>query len=409
MNEKALERFKRNVVRISSGTLNQLDNANDLQEMTYFTNILKNTFTDFSENPNTYIGSYCVMVPDELIYAFGYTPMRLCSGHNVAAMLGDELVPRDACPVIKASVGFQFMNILPIYKQCKAVILPLTCDGKKKSADILAKKLPVIPLPISTNKSVKGFDDDYKNLIALTKSLSSLTGRKLSNKKLIKAYKMIREAQDEVYLLTQLLAADHPLLKGSQFFAIVNSYNYANIEEWTMQLKKLNQILIRKKESIPIAKRKKVRVFLAGSPIMFPNFKIPFLLEKLGAHIVGDETCMSGRMLYDPVVPDNYSTDGILRALAARYISACTCPVFEQMDDAMLKLGERVKQTKAEGIIYHVLRGCTPYDFELSKVEKLAQKYNIPVLRIETDFSIEDLEQVKIRLEAFIEMLEQRR
>ncbi|WP_243103861.1 2-hydroxyacyl-CoA dehydratase family protein [Clostridium sp. JN-1] len=45
----------------------------------------------------------------------------------------------------------------------------------------------------------------------------------------------------------------------------------------------------------------------------------------------------------------------------------------------------------------------------MSKVEKLAQKYNIPVLRIETDFSAEDLEQVKIRLEAFIEMLEQRR
>ncbi|WP_123054905.1 2-hydroxyacyl-CoA dehydratase family protein [Clostridium sp. JN-1] len=178
MNEKAIERFKRNVVRISNGTLNQLNNVNALQEMDYFTNILKNNFTDFSENPNTYIGNYCVMVPDELIYAFGCTPMRLFSGYNIAALLGDELVPRDACPVIKTSVGFQFMNILPVYNQCKAVILPLTCDRKRKSADILAKKLPVIPLPISTDKSEKGFEDNYKNPIALTKSLSSLTGRK---------------------------------------------------------------------------------------------------------------------------------------------------------------------------------------------------------------------------------------
>ena len=396
MNEKAIERFKRNVVRISNGTLNQLNDSKPLQEMAYFTNILKNAFTNFSENPNTYIGSYCVMVPNELIYAFGYTPMRLCSGHNIAALFGDELVPRDACPLIKASVGFQFMNILPIYKQCKAVILPLTCDGKKKSAAILAKKLPVIPLPISTDKSEKGFKDDYKNLIALTKSLSSFTGRKLDNQKLVKACKMVRDAQDEVYLLAKLLASDNPPLKGTEFLAIVNSYNYANVEEWTGQLKKLNQALIRKKESMPMAKRKKIKVFLAGSPITFPNFKIPFLLEELGAHIVGDETCMSGRMLYDPVVPDNYSTDGILRALVSRYISACTCPVFEQMDDAMLKLEERLKQTKAEGIVYHVLRGCTPYDFELSKVEELGQKYNIPVLRIETDFSLEDLEQINI-------------
>ena len=55
------------------------------------------------------------------------------------------------------------------------------------------------------------------------------------------------------------------------------------------------------------------------------------------------------------------------------------------------------------------MRGCTPYDFELSKVEQLAQRMNISLLRVETDFSAEDEEQVKIRLEAFVEMIEQRR
>jgi len=68
-----------------------------------------------------------------------------------------------------------------------------------------------------------------------------------------------------------------------------------------------------------------------------------------------------------------------------------------------------LRQTKAEGVIYHILRGCTPYDFELSMVEQLAEKLNIPVLRVETDFSAEDAEQVKIRLEAFVELIEQRR
>ncbi|MPM43983.1 hypothetical protein SDC9_90661 [bioreactor metagenome] len=42
-------------------------------------------------------------------------------------------------------------------------------------------------------------------------------------------------------------------------------------------------------------------------------------------------------------------------------------------------------------------------------VEQLADKLNIPVLRVETDFSAEDAEQVKIRLEAFVELIEQRR
>ena len=85
----------------------------------------------------------------------------------------------------------------------------------------------------------------------------------------------------------------------------------------------LNAGLSHKAAVMQPLKRKKPRIFIAGSPITFPNYKLPFLMESLGAQIVGDETCMAGRLLYDPVVPDDYSTDGILRALTARYVCAC--------------------------------------------------------------------------------------
>ena len=60
-------------------------------------------------------------------------------------------------------------------------------------------------------------------------------------------------------------------------------------------------------------------------------------------------------------------------------------------------------------MIYHVLRGCTPYDFELPLIEKITDELGIPLIRVETDFSSEDAEQVRIRLEAFVELIEQRR
>lgn len=118
---------------------------------------------------------------------------------------------------------------------------------------------------------------------------------------------------------------------------------------------------------------------------------------------------MAGRLLYDPVVPVDLSTPGIIRALTARYVSACTCPVFDQMEDRLYNIEERLRFTGAEGIIYHVLRGCTPYDYEFHAVEELADRLGIPILRVETDFSTEDVEQVRIRLEAFCEIIEQRR
>ncbi len=68
----------------------------------------------------------------------------------------------------------------------------------------------------------------------------------------------------------------------------------------------------------------------------------------------------------------------------------------------MLQMAE---EFKIDGIIYHVLKGCVIYDFELIRVEKIMKGKNIPVLRIETDYSPEDIEQLRTRVEAFVEML----
>lgn len=189
----------------------------------------------------------------------------------------------------------------------------------------------------------------------------------------------------------------------------MNSYCYDTPARWAHHVRLLNEELECRRGHRPMHHRSRPRIYLAGSPLTFPNYKLSYLLEGLGGQVVGDETCMAGKLLYDPVVPDESSTDGILRALAARYLCACTCPVFEGTEDRTGFLREKLQQCGAEGVVYHVLRGCSPYDFELSQIERLAGELDIPLIRVETDFSSEDAEQVRIRLEAFVELIEQRR
>ena len=52
------------------------------------------------------IGTLCVMVPAELVYAAGAMPVRLCSGSYTAYSIGDDYISRDACPLVKAVMGF---------------------------------------------------------------------------------------------------------------------------------------------------------------------------------------------------------------------------------------------------------------------------------------------------------------
>jgi len=62
-----------------------------------------------------------------------------------------------------------------------------------------------------------------------------------------------------------------------------------------------------------------------------------------------------------------------------------------------------------DGVVFHVLKGQIGQDFELAYYEELMEKYAIPVFRLETDYQYQDVEQLRIRMEAFTEMLTQNR
>ena len=63
------------------------------------------------------------------------------------------------------------------------------------------------------------------------------------------------------------------------------------------------------------------------------------------------------------------------------------------------------KEFEGKGVIHYGLSFCTPYAVEAFKVEKTLHAAGIPMLSIETDYSMEDVEQLKTRVEAFVEMV----
>ena len=66
---------------------------------------------------------------------------------------------------------------------------------------------------------------------------------------------------------------------------------------------------------------------------------------------------------------------------------------------------QMAKDYKADGIIHYCLQFCQPYQIESGLVEKMLEDEGIPILRIETDYSQEDVGQIRTRIEAFIERI----
>ena len=410
--ERQKERFLRKSTQISSKYLRKVTELRGMpSSMNYFINILRRIFIDNDDvekdKQTKTIGTFCVMAPQELIYAAGAMPVKLCSGNYTAFNIGDEKAPRDACPLIKAVMGSKIINGIDVYDNCSSYIVPTSCDCKKKMGYLLSEYKDVHMLHVPTSKK----DDESINyylqdLYELKEKLEKITGNKITYDNLCDAVYMISEVQYEISRFYKFKMHKPALIRGTHAMAIMNSYSYDNAERWGKALKLVNdelELKLERKEFV--ARENSPRIMITGSPIVFPNIKLPLLIEEMGGVLVADETCMGDRGIYDPVSVVDDSLDGMMRALANRYILPCTCPTFVKNKQRLFKIKQMIKDYKVEGVIYHVLRGCLVYDYEYTIIEEMLNEMGIPVIRVETDYNEEDIEQLRIRIEAFNEMI----
>ena len=363
---------------------------------------------DISQTEKT-IGTYCVMVPQELIYAAGAVPVKLCSGNYTAFFIGDDIAPRDACPLVKAVAGFKHTGLMPVYEKCSMMIVPVTCDCKKKIAGMLGNYCDVMTMHIPTTKGDDDIDEYVSQLYDLCARLEHATGNKITYDSLAEAFHKTGRAQYELSEFIRLKKQMPYLIRGTHAMTIMNAAAYMPAEVWADALRSVNMSLsIRAMKGEKITNKKLPRILLTGSPIVFPNVKIPLLIEEMGGIVAGDETCMGERGMWDPPVITDNSFDGMIRALANRSIRPCPCPTFADNTQRIYRLKQLIKENQIQGVIYHVLRGCLVYDFEYKRIEDELGKLDVPVIRLESDYNEEDVEQLRIRIEAFIELIKLR-
>jgi benzoyl-CoA reductase/2-hydroxyglutaryl-CoA dehydratase subunit BcrC/BadD/HgdB len=135
-----------------------------------------------------------------------------------------------------------------------------------------------------------------------------------------------------------------------------------------------------------------------------PNWKLHAIIEGSGAVVVGEESCVGERNFKTQADPQFPSVEQGLEAIAERYLTincACFTPNEGRLDD----IQEMAQRLHANGVIHYALQFCTPYMVEAYKVKERLGKEEIPYLRIETDYSMEDMGQLKTRVEAFIEVM----
>ena len=75
---------------------------------------------------------FCTYTPREIIHAANAHSVSVCATGDNAVVEGEKYLPKNLCPLIKASYGFAKANKCPFVRNSDIVIGETTCDGKKK-------------------------------------------------------------------------------------------------------------------------------------------------------------------------------------------------------------------------------------------------------------------------------------
>lgn len=357
------------------------------------------------------MGVSCIQVPRELIRAVGAHPVRLCEGSHAFDQAGAEALPARSCPVTRATRGRLQADHEFWSEALAALVVPLTCDHKRKMAEQLeGLGYRVIPLEMpATRESELAVAYWQESVKVFAAAAEEVTGVRLTRQRLQQAVAEERESCRLLRLLQKLRRQENPPLYGVDMFLVTSCFFFDDPGSWQAGVR----ALLAEAEAGPAGggagPRNAPRIVFTGSPPIFPNLKVPLLVEESGGLIVADETCSGARMLYDVAAPDGQRLHDLLPAVADRYLKPCTCPCFTPNPDRGRKLLNLAADGQADGVVYQAFSGCAPYELEQRPVGDLLTGSGLPVLNLETDYSPEDTGQLATRIEAFLESLAGRR
>ncbi len=351
------------------------------------------------------VGAFCVFVPEELTLAANCVQVGLCAGAEAGTELAETLVPRNTCALIKSFIGFKLARICPYIESCDLIVGETTCDGKKKAYEAFSEIAPVYVMEVPQCKSDADRALWRSEIVKYKARIEELTGEAITADKLGQAIRLVNAKRRALNRLAALRAADPAPISGRDALLINQVSFYDDPVRFTTSVNALcDQMEERIAAREGVAAKGTPRLLLSGCPMAVPNWKLPFVVEGSGAVIVGEESCIGTRNTRDLVDETAETLDDMLEALTDRYLKidcACFTPNAERQDNIIAL----ARDLKADGVIHYALQFCQPYTHEAFKVEKALTRDGLPMLAIETDYGMQDVGQLKTRVEAFVEML----
>lgn len=349
------------------------------------------------------VGFYCLYSPVEIALAAGAIPVSLCGTKNDPIEAAEKVLPRNLCPLIKSSYGYAATDTCPYFRFSDLVVGETTCDGKKKMFELLAEFRPIHVLQLPQNQEPEtALPFWYHEVKRFKERMENETGVQITDERLSDAIRLTNKERKAKKALMDLAKIKPSPISGMELLTIKFKTGFFMdkrqgtdlVYEFVEEFQK--RALQGESPFAPDTSR----ILLTGVPVGLGSEKVVRLIEKAGANVVCFENC-SG---YRSVFTINEEKEP-LQAIAEKYL-ATPCSVMSPNTGRFELLAQLIKEFSVNGVVDLTWQACHTYNIESYSIGKFVEeKFSLPFLHLETDYSESDTEQLRVRIEAFLEML----
>lgn len=354
-------------------------------------------------NGRSAIGFYCLYSPTEIAVAADAIPLPLCGTRNDPIPEAEAILPRNLCPLIKSSFGFAVTGACPFFRFSDMIIGDTTCDGKKKMFELLSRYKPTHVLQLPQTQASAGALPLWRAELGRFKQIvEAQTGVVITEDRLGKAVRLMNRERRARKALMDVNQSDPAPLAGTRLMEILFKVGFLVDKEKGISLMEAVSAEARSgafRSDDPTERRRK-RILLTGVPVGIGCEKVVKIVEQSGADVVAFENCSGYKQAFE--VDENKSP---LNALAEQYLST-PCSVMSPNTGRFDLLKEMIHDFSADGVIDLTWQACHTYNIEAFRIKEwIRETFDLPTLHLETDYADSDTEQLRVRIEAYLEML----
>lgn len=349
------------------------------------------------------VGLICCHVPEELFYAADILPVRMRATNCIDSAEAQSWLSSFSCSFARGILQYWLDGP---YKELDGII---TTDGCMQAARVYDNS-KYLNTRNNEGKFVHQFGAPRKispqaypfykmELEDLISDLEKLSGSKVTDEKLKAAAEKQNEARKLVAELYELRKEENPVISGADCLRITLSATDMHIDEYVELLK---AFLADAKNRKPITDYR-TRLMVIGSALDDPAYIE--LIESKGGLVVQDANCYGMRGFSEPMEIDD---NDVLGSIAKYYLDRLVCPRMMdkhfEMDDYII---DSCKKWNVDGILYQRMQYCEVWGGEEAYFQDRLKDAGIPMLVVEREEQMVNMGQLAVRVEAFVEMIEE--